>query len=111
LLALREDRMTDWHVYMVRCADGSVYTGISTDVQRRWKEHQRGGARAARYLRTRKPVDLIFSAMIGERGAALRAEHAIKQLEKQQKEALATGALALRVVLDDYKVRRAAIPS
>jgi putative endonuclease len=84
-----------------------LYTGISTDVQRRWKEHQRGGARTARYLRTRKPVDLIFSAMIGERGAALRAEYAIKQLEKPQKEALAKGALALRVVLDDYDHRRA----
>ena len=98
----------NWHLYMVRCADGSVYTGISTDVQRRWKEHQRGGARAARYLRTRRPVDLIFSAMIGERGAALRAEHAIKQLEKSQKEALAKGLLALRVVLDDYDHRRSA---
>ena len=99
--------MPDWYLYMVRCADGSVYTGISTDVQRRWREHQRGGARAARYLRTRKPVDLMFSAMIGERGAALRAEYAIKQLEKHQKEALANGALALRAVLDDYDDRRA----
>jgi len=97
----------DWYLYMVRCADGSVYTGISTDVQRRWKEHQRGGARAARYLRTRRPVDLIFSAMIGERGAALRAEYAIKRLEKPQKEALANGALALRVVLDEYDRARA----
>lgn len=90
---------------MVRCEDGSVYTGISTDVLRRWKEHQRGGSRAARYLRTRRPVDLIFSAMIGERGDALRAEYAIKRLEKPQKEALASGVLALRVVLDDYAVR------
>ncbi len=99
--------MPDWYLYMVRCADGSVYTGVSTDVQRRWKEHQRGGSRAARYLRTRRPVDLIFSAMIGDKGAALRAEHAIKQLEKQQKEALAVGAVALQVILDAYAERRA----
>jgi len=92
---------------MVRCADGSVYTGVSTDVERRWKEHQRGGSRAARYLKTRRPVDLIFSAMIGDKGAALRAEHAIKQLEKQQKEALAMGAVALQVLLDAYAERRA----
>jgi putative endonuclease len=96
---------------MVRCTDGSVYTGISTDVQRRWKEHQRGGTRTARYLRTRRPVDLIFSAMVGERGAALRAEHAIKQLAKPQKEALAAGALALCAVLHDYQICRAETPS
>lgn len=99
--------MPDWYLYMVRCADGSVYTGISTDVERRWKEHQRGGARAARYLRTRQPVDLIFSAMIGDKGSALRAEYAIKQLDKQQKEALAKGAIALQVILDAYAERRA----
>ncbi len=103
--------MPDWHLYMVRCADGSVYTGVSTDVERRWKEHQRGGSRAARYLRTRRPVDLIFSAMIGDKSAALRAEHAIKQLAKQQKEALAGGALALQVILDAYAERRARSPS
>lgn len=99
--------MPDWYLYMVRCADGSVYTGISTDVERRWKEHQRGGTRAARYLRTRRPVDLIFSAMIGDKGSALRAEYAIKQLDKQQKESLAKGAIALRVILDAYAERRA----
>ncbi len=99
--------MPDWYLYMVRCADGSVYTGVSTDVERRWKEHQRGGSRAARYLRTRRPVDLIFSAMIGDKGAALRAEHAIKRLEKQRKEALAAGAVALQAILDEYAERRA----
>jgi putative endonuclease len=97
----------DWYLYMVRCADGSVYTGVSTDVERRLKEHQRGGRRAARYLKTRRPVDLIFSAMIGDKGAALRAEHAIKQLEKRQKEALAVGAVALQVILDAHAERRA----
>ena len=85
----------DWYLYIVRCDDGSLYTGISTDVARRLLEHQRGGTRAARYLRSRLPIDLVFTQCIGDRSAALRAEWAIKRLEKTQKEALARGQLTL----------------
>jgi len=95
-----------WYVYMVRCDDGSVYTGISTDVARRLVEHQRGGARSARYLRTRRPVSVIFSQSVGDRSTALSAEHAIKRLEKTQKEALARGATTLHDVLAHYATRR-----
>ena len=80
---------------MVRCDDGSLYTGISTDVARRLREHQLGGPRAARYLRTRRAIDVIFTRRIGDRSAALRAEWAIKRLEKIQKEALVAGQLTL----------------
>jgi len=89
----------DWHLYIVRCGDGSLYTGVSTDVARRLREHRRGGPRAARYLRTRGPIDVIFAQLIGDRSAALRAEWAIKRLEKTQKEALVRGQLALADVL------------
>ncbi len=89
-----------WHLYIVRCADGSLYTGVSTDVERRLREHRTGGPRAARYLRTRTPIDVVFTQCIGDRSAALRAEWAIKQLEKPQKEALARGVLSLGEVLN-----------
>jgi putative endonuclease len=95
----RSVQMPDWHLYIVRCADSSLYTGISTDVARRLKEHRSGGPRAARYLRTRMPIDVVFTQRVGDRSAALRAEWAIKQLEKTQKEALARGALSLGDVL------------
>jgi putative endonuclease len=97
----------DWYVYMLRCDDGSVYTGVSTDVARRLNEHQSGGARSARYLRTRRPVDVIFTQRVGERSAALVAEHAIKRLEKTDKERLARGVTTLDDVLARYAVQRA----
>jgi len=98
--------VSDWYLYMVRCDDGSLYTGVSTDVARRFREHQRGGARTARYLRTRKPVGMIFTQCVGDRSAALVAEHAIKRLDKPQKEALAAGVMPLRHVLAQYAMRR-----
>jgi putative endonuclease len=97
----------DWYVYMLRCSDGSVYTGVSTDVTRRLHEHRGGGARSARYLRTRRPVDMIFTQRVGERSAALIAEHAIKRLEKTDKERLARGVTTLDDVLARYALQRA----
>ena len=89
----------DWHLYMLRCGDGSVYTGITTDVERRVGEH-RTGKRGARYLRARGPIELLYSTEIGDRSAASVAEYAVKSLDKSQKEALAAGRLSLHEVLD-----------
>jgi putative endonuclease len=97
----------DWHVYMLRCSDGSVYTGVSTNVTRRFNEHRGGGVRGARYLRTRRPVEVIFAERVGERSAALVAEHAIKRLEKSEKEQLARGGTTLGEVLARYATQRA----
>ena len=57
--------MTAWFIYIIRCADGSLYTGITTDVSRRFAEHARSGPRAARYLRGRGPLTLVFWAPRG----------------------------------------------
>jgi putative endonuclease len=91
-----------WHLYMLRCNDGSVYTGITTDVERRIGEH-RSGRRGARYLRARRPLELLYSAAFGNRSAASVAEYAVKALDKSQKELLVAGALSLRDVLDRRK--------
>jgi putative endonuclease len=90
--------MTDWHLYMLRCDDDSVYTGITTDVDRRLREH-RTGKRGARYLRARRPIELLYAARVGDRSAASIAEYAVKTLEKSQKEALAAGTISLTDVL------------
>jgi len=87
---------------MLRCGDGSVYTGITTDIARRLGEH-RDGRRGARYVRARHPIELLYCAEIGDRSAASVAEYAVKSLDKSQKEALAAGALSLRTVLDRRK--------
>ncbi|MGB1409530.1 GIY-YIG nuclease family protein, partial [Alloalcanivorax venustensis] len=65
----------DWWVYMLRCADGSLYTGVTTDVLRRWQEHN-DGPRGARYTRARRPVALVMCVAVPGRAAAGRPGHA-----------------------------------
>lgn len=74
-----------WHVYMIRCGDDTLYTGITTDVTRRFAEHQRGGSRAARYLKGRGPLHLVFHCKAGTRKAALTLEYTIKKLSRAEK--------------------------
>ena len=82
-----------WHLYLVRCNDGSLYTGISTDVQRRFDAHQQN--RGARRLRGRGPLELVYSQPVGDHGIALRMEHQVKKLSKIEKEKLVRGESAL----------------
>jgi len=84
-----------WFVYIIRCGDNSLYTGISNDVAKRFAVHQSGDARAAKYTRNKHPLQLVFSAEIGNRSAASRAEYRIKQLPKRDKEFLVTGKTSL----------------
>ena len=80
--------MTPWHVYIVKCRDGTLYTGISTDVDRRLAEHRQGSPKGARYLRGRGPFQLMLTLRAGDRGTALKLERRIKRLSRAQKEAL-----------------------
>lgn len=84
-----------WSVYMIRCGDNSLYTGISNDVSKRFEVHQSGSAGAAKYTRTRHPLQLVFSAEIGDRSAASRAEYRLKKLSKNSKELLVAGKTSL----------------
>ena len=86
--------MSDWHVYILRCADGSFYTGIALDVARRLQEHE-SGVRGAKYLRGRAPLELVFEQVAGDRAAAQRLEHRVKRLSRIEKEALIGGDLSL----------------
>jgi putative endonuclease len=76
-----------WMVYLVRCGDGSLYTGVTTNPERRLGEHNRGSGAA--YTRSRLPVALIYLEPAADRSGALRREHAIKQMSRAEKEALA----------------------
>lgn len=80
--------MPAWNVYMVRCADGSLYTGIARDVARRVVEHNTNNALAANYTRSRRPVTLVYSESVATRSAAASREYQLKQLSRQEKEAL-----------------------
>ena len=72
-----------WYVYVLRCADGTLYTGITTDVTRRLEEHNRGAG--AKYTRRRTPVTLLFIEAAEDRSSASRREHAIKGLTRRGK--------------------------
>jgi DNA-binding protein HU-beta len=72
-----------WHLYLLECTGGSLYTGVTTNVERRVQEHILG--KGARYTRSHKPIRLVACAAIGTRSDALRAEMAIKRLPPQQK--------------------------
>lgn len=86
--------MTTAWVYMLRCADGSLYTGWSTDVGRRLQRHNAGAA--SRYTASRLPVELVYEAPVADRSAALREELRIKRLDRRAKLALIAGEPSLR---------------
>ena len=87
-----QGRPAAWCVYMLRCADGSLYTGITTDVARRIAEHNGDGRVGARYTRSRRPVELVYVEAAGNRAAASRREAAIKRLDRARKLALCVAA-------------------
>ena len=75
-----------WHVYILRCADGTLYTGAAVDVAARTATHNKG--KGARYTRGRLPVRLVYQEPCADRGTALRREHAIKKLSRENKRRL-----------------------
>ena len=77
-----------WQVYIVRCADGTLYTGVAMDVARRVTEHNGSGTRGARYTRSRRPVKLVYQQKAANRAAACKREYRIKQLSRREKLAL-----------------------
>lgn len=79
--------MKKWYVYIVRCADNTLYTGITTDVKRRMTEHN-AKTLGAKYTKAKRPVTLAYRKPTKNRSEALKREAAIKTLSKQQKEAL-----------------------
>ena len=80
-----------WWVYILRCADGSLYTGIARDLERRIAAHNGRGTAGASYTRARRPVRLVYREAAPGRSAASRREYEIKQLSRQDKLRLVLG--------------------
>jgi len=76
-----------YYVYMVECADGTLYTGIAKDLQRRIEEHNHSH-KGAKYTKTRRPVALVYTEECEDRSTASKREYAIKKLSREQKLAL-----------------------
>lgn len=75
-----------WHIYLLRTANGAIYTGITTDIVRRFQQHCDG--KGAKALRGKGPLVLLFSQKITRHSDALKLEHRVKQLNRKQKEQL-----------------------
>lgn len=89
-------------VYIVECADGTLYTGWTTDVRRRVETHNRG--QGARYTRARRPVSLVYFEQIEGKGNGLRREAAIKKLKREEKRSLIASDRNLLNTLEDSGV-------
>ena len=81
---------SNWFVYMLRCMDGSLYTGVTTDLERRIKEHNGEGAkgRGAKYTKARRPVTLVYCEKANNRSSSQVREGELRKLSKTQKEKL-----------------------
>lgn len=83
----------------MRCANGSLYTGITTDVKRRFEEHKNDKGRGAKYLKGKGPLKLEWQAQLEDKSSALKTEYRIKQLPKAEKEKLIRNKLLLTDVM------------
>jgi len=81
---LNHNKQKLWYLYIVECSDNSLYTGITTDLNRRITEHNSSN-KGAKYTRPRRPVTLVYSEIHPNRSAASKSEYKIKQLSKQKK--------------------------
>ena len=86
-------------VYMLRCRDGSLYTGITTDLARRFREHLKGGKEAAGYTKSHPPLYMAAAFAVESLQIAARFEYAIKQLKKSKKEALVSDPCLIHSLL------------
>lgn len=85
--------MAPWYVYILRCGDGTLYTGITDDVPRRLAAHRSG--KGAEYTRGRGPLELVYQEQVPDKSAALKREIAIKRLTRPEKETLIERAKSL----------------
>jgi len=77
-------KIGDWFLYVVECSDGTLYTGVTTDVIRRLREHN-SPAKGAKYTRSRRPVNLIYHTDFSSQTTACKAEAKFKKLSRKQK--------------------------
>ena len=88
---------SSWYVYLLLCADNSLYCGICTDTQRRLYEHNFDNKKAAKYTRVRRPLRLVYVESVASRSLASKREYLIKRYTRKQKIAL----------VDNYAVKKA----
>jgi putative endonuclease len=87
--------MNNWFLYLIRCRHGRLYTGITTDVLRRFEEHKSHDKKGSKYLRGKSPLKLVMTKRIGNKSLALKIEAKVKKLSKAKKELLVDGKIKI----------------
>lgn len=93
----------NYYVYILRCEDDSLYTGMTTDLERRFAEHCGSDGRGAKYTRSHRPVSLERAWACPDKNSALSLEYRIKRLSRAQKNALLLGRAPAGLCLDDFE--------
>jgi len=88
-----------WYLYIIQCCDKRFYTGITINVARRFEAHCGKGQAGAKYVRTRRPLKLVYQTKIGIQSLAMKVERKIKSLPKSKKEMLVAGALDIKAII------------
>lgn len=96
-----DKKPVEWSLYLIRTHKGSLYTGITTDVSRRFLEHQSGGPKAAKSLKGKGPLLLEFQIDVGGHSSALKLEYKVKKLTKNKKEQLLKSTVLLTEMFPD----------
>ena len=90
--------MSNWFLYLIRCKNGKLYTGITTDVERRFAEHKSNDKRGSKYLRGKAPLTLVMKKKIASKSMALKIEAKVKKLSKIKKEMFIDGKIKVREI-------------
>ncbi len=90
--------MNNWFLYLIRCKNSRLYTGITTDVERRFGEHESGDKKGSKYLRGKKPLTLVLRKKVGDRSMALKIEAKVKKMSKIKKELLVDGKIKIKEI-------------
>lgn len=101
--AIELDGASCWYLYLVKCRDGSLYTGITTNVERRFAEHQQSGPKSAKYLRGKGPLELVYSSEAGDRSQASSIEYKVKQLPRAAKQKMIDGKAGLLELIEEQR--------
>jgi len=99
-LQQKAHNMETWYLYLIRCKDNSLYTGITTDVRRRVKEHQGNDRKGSKYLRGKGPLKLVLKKKIGNKSLTSKVEAKVKNLPKDKKEMFVKGKINIKEIID-----------
>lgn len=98
-MATDDSVVSEWSLYVIKCGDGKLYTGITNDVEQRFSQHESGDG--AKFTRGRGPLELVFRQAVGTRSRASKLEWRVKRLKRKDKERLVAGILGLDGLLEE----------